>query len=503
MKYAYWRRVRQIVQIVSLLAFFALVVYTFRDVQRPMNAQGLMRLDPLAAVVTRLSTRRWMAAFVPALVLILATLMLGRFWCGWLCPLGTVLDATPAPAAKEADAHSGWRGVKYGLLFWILLAAFWGNTTLLILDPLTIFVRSVTTLVIPALNWLIVQLESILYRAGILRGLVDTVDAALQGTIISYRQPYYQGVLPFTLLLGGILALNLIKKRAWCRYLCPLGGLLSLLSRVSWLKRHVDSSCVECGACAGDCRMGTIDGNKGYASDSGECILCLDCAADCPQEAMGFEGHLGLDWGKGYDPSRRQLLAALGGSLGGLALLRTTPNAHHPNPHRLRPPGAKERELLAACIRCGACIRACPSHGLQPSWTESGVEGLWTPILVPRLGHCDYACTACGDTCPTGAIPSLSLEKKHEVPIGRAYVDTELCIAWSGRSACIVCEEMCPLPEKAIILEEKEVQDNEGDTRTLQVPVVRHERCIGCGLCENKCPVKGEAAIRVIVDPLS
>jgi NAD-dependent dihydropyrimidine dehydrogenase PreA subunit len=119
------------------------------------------------------------------------------------------------------------------------------------------------------------------------------------------------------------------------------------------------------------------------------------------------------------------------------------------------------------------------------------------------MGHCDYACTACGDTCPTDAIPSLPLEQKRETVIGKAYVDPELCIAWSGRGPCIVCEEMCPLPEKAIILDEKEFADGQGGTRTLQVPVVRHERCIGCGLCENKCPVNGEAAIRVIVDPLS
>ncbi|MFO7918317.1 MAG: 4Fe-4S dicluster domain-containing protein [Anaerolineae bacterium] len=502
MKYVYWRRARQIVQILSLLAFFALVVYTFRDVQRPVNAQGLMRLDPLAALVTSLSTRRWIAAFIPALLLTMATLILGRFWCGWLCPLGTILDVVPAPSEGAGDARSGWRGVKYGLLFLILFAAFWRNTTLLILDPLAIFVRSVTALVIPGLNWLIVQLEGTLYKAGILRGVVDAVDAALQGTIISYRQPYYQGVLPLSLLLGGILALNLFKKRVWCRYLCPLGGLLSLLSRASWLKRRAAPSCVECSACEKVCPMGTIDGDEMYASDSGECILCMDCAADCPQGAIRFEGDVSIAWDKGYEPTRRQLLTALGASVGGLALLRVTPSTHHPDPRRLRPPGVKEEELLATCIRCGACMRACPSHGLQPSWTESGIEGLWTPILVPRLGHCDYSCTACGDTCPTGAIPSLSLEEKRETPIGKAYIDPELCIAWSGRSPCIVCEEMCPLPGKAIILEEKEVQDDRGGTRTLQVPVVQHERCIGCGTCENKCPVNGEAAIRVIVDPL-
>ena len=209
-----------------------------------------------------------------------------------------------------------------------------------------------------------------------------------------------------------------------------------------------------------------------------------------------------MDWGHDYDPSRRQLVSMLGITVGGHALLRTTARAHHPDPHRLRPPGVTERVLLSSCIRCGACIRVCPTHGLQPSLTESGLEGLWTPILVPRLGHCDYSCTACGDVCPTGAIPRMLLESKQQIPIGKAYIDPRLCIPWSGRGQCIVCEEMCPLPEKAITLLDTAHRDESGEEFILQVPVVLHDRCIGCGLCEQKCPVNGEAAIRVIVDPM-
>jgi len=86
--------------------------------------------------------------------------------------------------------------------------------------------------------------------------------------------------------------------------------------------------------------------------------------------------------------------------------------------------------------------------------------------------------------------------------IGKAYVDPARCIPWSGRAPCIVCQEMCPLPQKAITLEAVQARDPSGGMRELQAPVVDHERCIGCGLCESKCPVNGEAAIRVIVDPL-
>jgi NAD-dependent dihydropyrimidine dehydrogenase PreA subunit len=95
------------------------------------------------------------------------------------------------------------------------------------------------------------------------------------------------------------------------------------------------------------------------------------------------------------------------------------------------------------------------------------------------------------------------LDQKQKTPIGKAYIDPRICIPWSGRGECIVCEEMCPLPEKAIVLEETTSQDESGEVRILQAPVVLHDRCIGCGLCENKCPVNGEAAIRVMVDPMS
>jgi ferredoxin len=160
----------------------------------------------------------------------------------------------------------------------------------------------------------------------------------------------------------------------------------------------------------------------------------------------------------------------------------------------IRPPGVTEADFLSLCVRCGDCFRICPTNALQPSLFEGGISGFWTPFLVPRIGYCDYTCNACGQICPVQAIPPLSLDEKRLAKIGSAYINQNLCIAWADDRDCIVCEEMCPLPEKAIRLQKR---GNGKQASAVLVPVVNRELCIGCGICENKCPVVGQAAIQV------
>ncbi|HSJ58440.1 MAG TPA: 4Fe-4S dicluster domain-containing protein, partial [Anaerolineae bacterium] len=195
--------------------------------------------------------------------------------------------------------------------------------------------------------------------------------------------------------------------------------------------------------------------------------------------------------------SRRALLAAGGGAVTAAALSGVEPAARHRDPYLLRPPGAGLVDFDALCVRCGACVRVCPSQGLQPSLFEAGVQGFLTPRLVPRLGACSFPCAACGQVCPTGALPRLTLAEKQAMPIGLARIDRDRCLPWAYNTSCIVCEEACPIADKAIALDEVEAADAYGGTILLQRPRVFQERCIGCGICENKCPLGGEAAIRV------
>lgn len=150
------------------------------------------------------------------------------------------------------------------------------------------------------------------------------------------------------------------------------------------------------------------------------------------------------------------------------------------------------------CIRCGECLKVCLTNGLQPTLWEAGLEGIWTPRLIPKVGYCEYACTLCGQVCPTGAIRELKEAEKARVVIGLAFIDPGRCLPHAFGIECIVCEEHCPTPKKAIYFELKSVSSGrEGRPRPIKLPRVDPKLCIGCGICEHKCPVADRAAILI------
>jgi len=181
-------------------------------------------------------------------------------------------------------------------------------------------------------------------------------------------------------------------------------------------------------------------------------------------------------------------------------LLRIAPiaKAGAQDPVLLRPPGAlEEQEFLKRCVKCGECMKVCTTNGLQPTLFEAGIEGIWSPVLVPRIGYCEFRCTLCGQVCPTGAIKRLQLEEKAKVRIGLAMIDKGRCLPWAHARPCVVCEEVCPTAKKAIWFEDARVRDRKGNSLVVKQPRVDLELCIGCGICEAKCPVLGRPAITV------
>jgi polyferredoxin len=363
-----WVIARKIIQYLALSGFIALFVGAQRGGWPADLVNIPIRLDPLTVMANYFASRTLLTGSFLALIVVLLTLIFGRAWCGWLCPLGTILDLF-SPRRKDKNTQPGrfsWRGVKYALLFVTLTAALLGNLTLLFLDPLTIMVRTLTVSVWPSIDRIVMEGENALVKVHMFSDPVISFDNAIRPELLPSSPVFYQHVVLFALLFVGLVALNWVEKRFWCRYLCPLGGLLGLLSKLAIFKREVSVDCKGCALCAPVCPTGTIDPNRNFASDPAECTMCLDCLEACPSGRTTFAPGLRLADRREYDPGRRQVLLAIGASIAGVALLRSDKAAQQDHPYRIQPPGGRENDLLTKCVRCGECLRACPTGGLQP-----------------------------------------------------------------------------------------------------------------------------------------
>jgi MauM/NapG family ferredoxin protein len=480
---------RTLIQALSLLLFSIFFVFATYKLPNWLPADIYLRLDPLLGLNAVFAAREIIGRALWALITIGATLVIGRFFCAYVCPMGASIDFLDFLFFRKKKrlglkAETSFRKAKLFLLIIFVSAALTGLSLAFLMDPMALLTRFYTFFLYPLAITLI----------NLTLDLLRPVFQALGWITLShlhYPQPVYYMSAITLLIFGGIIVLNLLAPRFWCRYLCPLGALLSLISPLGLLKRRVNEDCNECLKCQEACPMGAVAENP-KGTHLPECIQCQTCAKVCPQNAITFPASFSL--GGEYSSvnfSRRGFLYSLTGGLAvGFLAIQTPFTPRQSKFQLLRPPGAiPETEFLRTCIRCGECMKSCLTNTLQPCLWESGFSGLWTPKMDLRLAPCEQNCNVCGKVCPTQAIRSLSLEEKTHAKVGTAILRKEMCLVWSQNKLCLICDEICPY--NAIVF-----RPVEGYRR----PVVIASKCNGCGFCEQRCPVKGESAIVVVPD---
>jgi ferredoxin len=454
------RILRSGIQLVFLSLFIFLFMRTRYGVATGMESL-FFRFDPLILIIISAAQRLLVTSALFSLFIITGTFLFGRFFCGFVCPLGTLLDLTRFPVRPQKTRLSTLKNVKYLVLVFLLVCALLGVSFLHFFDPLIITARSLALVLYPFVS----------YFAGL---------------VFLVNQAQFTETLIALFFFIVIILLSSLAQRFWCRFLCPLGSLLAVISKFSLFKFTFKSDCTHCMICERVCPTGAIDTQQ-EDIDTAECIGCLRCLYECPQHTIAYRIHRPRPR---FDIQRRQFASTVAAGILAVPFARTV---LHTRLHGrlIRPPGSvPEPAFLNTCLRCGLCMKACPTNGLQPCVLEAGLNGVWTPRLVPRIGGCEKNCNLCGQVCPTSAIRRLPLEEKTYVKMGTAVIDRSRCIAWEQDKVCLICDEACPF--NAINSLSETLRDT-----TLLRPFVDERLCTGCGLCEARCPIEGPAAIEI------
>ncbi|MCX5635596.1 MAG: 4Fe-4S binding protein [Planctomycetota bacterium] len=453
MKIIYTRRISQIF-FFTLFVLFCIVTTVGDKLWQlrgwPVN--WFLQLDPLAAIGTILTTHTLYWPLLWALVTVVLTIIFGRFFCGWVCPFGSIHHFTGFLANRtkktsekiQLNKYRKAQCIKYFVLIaFLFMAAFPSLAATLqtgLLDPIPLVSRSFNLVLLPIF------------------------DNSTSFTSVMKR--FYEGAwLVFAIFLAAIL-LNLFIPRFYCRFICPLGALFGIIDRFAvWRIGKKAYQCINCKLCERYCEGGCEPAGNMRIS---ECVLCFNCLDICKDDLIAYQTVPSLA-GEITNPdiSRRGFVLSLAGGFLAVPAMRLSnklgSNWHH---SVIRPPGSlAEPEFLKRCIKCGQCMRICPSNVIQPAGIEGGLENLWTPVLNNRIGSsgCQLNCAACGHICPTSAIRPITLDEKHgtgsfaaagPIRLGTAFLDRNRCLPWSMGKPCIVCEENCPVSPKAIYVHE-------------------------------------------------
>ncbi len=517
------RRLRRASQLLFFTAFVLLFAFAAYPLRSPIPVDLFLRADPLIALSAMLSLRRVVFPLLwYALPVVVLSLAFGRVFCGWICPMGTAIDIcerTLNIRGRRPERAPQLSRLKFYLLIALIvtmllpaahrsavdlsLSESVGLSAVYLVDPIALLTRTFTWVGLPAAQWALrlggdtVTAWSYSDFLGDHPALARSLSPAQLAFGSVARPAYFRlGVTSFVI-FAAIIALSRYARRFWCRNLCPLGALLGWLGKVSPLRLAVSDKCTRCLRCVSECKMGAISEDP-HRYVGPECIGCCTCLAVCPESAISLTAgreETGREDGLRLD--RRRVLQAVGFGAAAVVLPKVEWAAKRSeagervlkisSERLIRPPGAlAENEFVTACVRCGECMKVCPTNAIQPALGEGGIEAFGTPVIVPRIGPCMQPCDLCGRVCPTQALQPFDVEEKRCIYLGTASVDRSTCIAWAEDKQCLICDEACPydaISQRVI----------EGVGR----PVVDERVCVGCGMCEWVCPVEPLGAIRV------
>lgn len=434
--------------------------------------------------------------------LVLLTLVFGRIYCSVICPLGIMQDIIGWWGKSAKKNRYGYskekKWLRYPLLVVFGIAYALGLAVLVqLLAPYAAFGRIATNLLQPV------------YQAGnnVLAAIAEHYDSyAFYQSEVWLRSGISLGIAAVTLIVLGILAWR--NGRTYCNTICPVGTLLSLISRFSLLKVRFDADkCRNCSLCSKNCKAACID-FKTHTVDASRCVVCGDCIERCKFGALSYSRGARLsrktrdtkETSDTRDEGRRQFLlssallatAAMAQQKdkimdGGLAEIEDKVAPERQTP--ITPPGSISKDNLEKrCTGCQLCISECPNQVLRPS---SDLLHLMQPVMSYERGYCRPECNRCSEVCPAGAIKPIKVEDKASLQIGHAVWIKKNCVPLTDGVECGNCERHCPVG--AIEM----VPSNPDDEESPYVPAVNEARCIGCGACENLCPARPYSAIYV------
>lgn len=421
----------------------------------PLPKDAFFRLDPIMAIITMSASGAFISGLAFSAVILVLTFIFGRFFCGWICPLGALIDffewLVQGFKRKQMSQLRAYQlsAIKFGVLIMIVAASAFSFQFIYLFDPIVIMTRFMGMILMPTQNKLL-QLPPFVVQHSI-------------------------QFLFFTL---AIVLLSLFAKRFWCRVVCPVGALLGL---VAWFSPSgfVQERCKGCPVCQHQCRTAAILDSKKQAMQPQECIRCFDCLDVCPRKTRAFSlKAVKKSWARSARFSRRTFLAWCGSGIVGSVVVAGSAGALPGKKTLLRPPHSPdEEEFLDLCVRCQACVNICPTNALQPLLMQSGLYGLWSPRLEPSIGECKVDCNKCSTVCPTHAIGRFNIQNKYFLKIGTAVLFKNRCIPHADGKPCGKCIPKCPTGAIGY--------DQENNLKRPQQ--IDFLLCVGCGVCQNIC----------------